>query len=203
MADRMILYHNPRSRAAITRWLLEEVGADYEIVPIDFEAGDNRKPDFLKINPMGKIPTLVLSDGTVLTESAAIVATMADLYPDKHLAPPVDASARGSYYRWLFFAAAVFEAAMTDTMMRKGADPLPKSAVGWGTYDEVVDTIEGALGKSDYLLGDSFTAADLYMGAQLYYASQFSAPRIKESAVIQAYVGRISQREAFKRAMAF
>lgn len=201
MADRMTLYHNPRSRASIAKWMLEEVGADYAIVPIDFEAGDNRKPEFLKINPMGKIPTLVLSDGTVLTEAAAIVAFLADAFPDKALAPVVTASARASYYRWLFFAAAVFEAALTDKMMRKDAAPLPKSSVGWGTYDEVIDTIEGVLGKSDYLLGDRFCAADLYLGAQLRYAGLFGAPRIKESAVIEAYVERLSARDAYKRSM--
>ena len=201
MTSRMTLYHNPRSRASIAQWMLEEVGAVYEIAPIDFEAGDNRKPEFLTINPMGKIPTLVLSDGTVLTETAAIVAFLADAFPDKKLAPPVTSSARGTYYRWLFFAAAVFEAALTDKMMRKDAAPLAKSAVGWGTYDEVVDTIEGALGKSDYLLGERFCAADLYMGAQLRYAGLFGAPRIKESAAIQAYVERLAARDAYGRAM--
>ena len=201
MPNCMTLYHNPRSRASIAKWMLEEVGADYEVAAIDFEAGDNRKPEFLAINPMGKIPTLVLADGTVLTETAAIVAFLADAFPDKQLAPPLTASSRGIYYRWLFFAAAVFEPALTDTMMRKDAPPLPKSAVGWVTYDDVVDTIEAVLGRSDYLVGDRFTAADLYMGAQLWYAGSFCAPRIKESAVIQAYVARLAERDAYKRAM--
>ncbi len=201
MTERMKLYHNPRSRSAITHWMLEEVGADYEIVPIDFETGDSRTPEFLAINPMGKIPTLVLADGTVLTESAAINAFLADAFPDRELAPPAGSSARGAYYRWLFFPVTVFEPAMTEAMMRKDAAPLPKRAVGWGSYDEAVDTIEAALTERHYLVGDGFTAADLQMGAGLWYAGKFGAPRINESAVIQAYVGRLSQRPAFKQAM--
>lgn len=201
MSDRMTLYHNPRSRSAITHWMLEEVGADYTVVAIDFEAGDNRKPEFLRINPMGKIPTLALADGTVLTETAAINAYLADAFADKGLAPPIGTSARGTYYRWLFFPVTVFEPAMTEAMMRKDAAPLPKRAVGWGSYDEAVDTIETALTDRNYLVGDGFTAADLQMGAGLWYAGKFGAPRINESAVLQAYVGRLSERPAFRTAM--
>lgn len=146
MHGKLTFYYNPMSRAAIVRWMLEEVGADYEIVPIDFEAGENRKPTFLAINPMGKLPTIVLPDGTVVTEVPAIIAWLADAYPDAGLAPEPGSAERGTYYRWLFFGGACFEPALTDTMMRKDAPPLPKSSIGWGSYDDVIDTLEIAIG---------------------------------------------------------
>jgi len=201
MPGRLTFYHNPRSRAAMVRWMLEEVGAEHEIVPIDFEAGDNRRPDFLTINPMGKIPALVLDDGTVITETPAIIAWLADAYPAAGLAPRQDRPERGSYYRWLFFGGSCFEPALTETMMRKDAVPLSKSTVGWGCYNDVIDTLEAALSRGPYLLGESFTAADLYIGAQLNWAGMIGAPRIGDSTPIQAYVERVIDRDAFRRSM--
>lgn len=196
--SQLTLYYNPRSRAAIARWMLEEVGADYAIRSIDFEAGDNRKPEFLEINAMGKIPTLVTGEGTVITEAPAIIAWLADRYPEAGLAPEPGSEARGPYYRWLFFGGSCFEPALTDRMMRADAEPLTRSAVGWGSYDDVIDTIEQALSKSPYLLGDSFSAADLYIGSELGWASMFKAPRLAESKVIQDYVQRVTAREGYK-----
>jgi glutathione S-transferase len=189
------------SRAATARWMLEEVGAEYETVLVDFEAGDNRKPDFLAINPMGKIPTLVLADRTVLTETAAILTWLAEAYPAAALAPEPGSSARGSYYRWLFFGGSCFEPALTETMMRKGAAPLSKGSVGWGSYNDVIDTLEQAVSRNTYLVGDQFTAADVYIGSQLSWAGGFGAPRIQDSAAIQAYVERVTDRDAYRRAM--
>lgn len=201
MPGKLKLFHNPQSRAVIVRWMLEEVGADYEIQPIDFSAGDNRKPEFLAINPMGKIPTLQLEDGTVIIEAPAIIAWLADAYPAAGLAPEPGSSARGSYYRWLFFGGSCFEPALTERMMRKDAPSLPKSSVGWGDYDDVIDTLEKTLSKGPYLFGEKFTAADLYIGAQLAWAVIFDAPRVKDSQPIQAYLARIRERDAFKRSM--
>ena len=201
MPGRMTFYYNPMSRAATARWMLEEVGADYETVLVDFEAGDNRKPDFLAINPMGKIPTLVLADGTVLTETAAILTWLAEAYPAAGLAPEPGSPARGSYYRWLFFGGSCFEPALTETMMRKDAAPWSKSTVGWGSYNDVVDTLEHAVSRNPYLTGEKFTAADLYIGSQLSWAGSFGAPRIRDSAAIQAYVERVVDRDAYRRAM--
>lgn len=201
MHGKLTFYYNPMSRAAIVRWMLEEVGADYEIVPIDFEAGENRKPTFLAINPMGKLPTIVLPDGTVVTEVPAIIAWLADAYPDAGLAPEPGSAERGTYYRWLFFGGACFEPALTDTMMRKDAPPLPKSSIGWGSYDDVIDTLEIAIGDGPYLLGERLSAADVYIGAELFWAGMFAAPRIAESRVIQDYIARVTNRDAYKRAM--
>lgn len=202
MPSQLTFYYNPMSRAAIVRWMLEEVDADYAIVPIDFEAGDNRKPDFLAINPMGKLPTLVLDDLTVLTETPAIIAWLADAYPEAGLAPEPGSAERGTYYRWLFFGGTCFEPALTDATMRKDVPPLPKSSVGWGTYHDVIDTLEIAIGEGPYLLGERFSAADVYIGAELFWAGMFAAPRIAESRVIQDYVARVTNRDAYKRAMA-
>lgn len=201
MPGKLKFYYNPRSRAAIVRWMLEEVGAEYEIVPIDFEAGDNRKSDFLKINPMGKVPTIVLEDGTVLTEAPAIIAWLADNYPKAGLAPDSQSSERASYYRWLFFGGSCFEPALTEKMMRKEAAELPKSSLAWGSYDDVIDTLEKALSAGPYLLGETFTAADVYIGAELNWAGMFEAPRVKDSKVIQDYVKRVTGREAYRRSM--
>jgi glutathione S-transferase len=197
-AERIVFYHNPQSRAAIAHWMLEEVGAAYEIRLVDFQKGDNRTPEFLAINPMGKIPTLVVG-GTVITETPAILAWLADAYPDAGLAPPPGSPERGAYYRWLFFGGSCFEPAMTDEMFKRPA-PERKSSLGWGSYDEVVDTVETALRPGPYLLGDKFTAADLYIGSELMWGGMFGAPRLKESASISAYVARCTDRPAFRRA---
>lgn len=198
----LIFYYNPRSRAATARWMLEEVGADYEIRLLDFEAGDNRKAEFLAVNPMGKVPAIVTPEGAVITETAAIIAWLADSYPKAGLAPAVGTAERGVYYRWLFFGAGVFEPAVVEAMMRADQPKLPKSAVGWGSYDDVVDTLEGALSKTHYLIGDAFSAADVYLGSQLAWTSSFGAPRLKESRPIMDYIARVTAREAYKRSLA-
>ncbi|EON19209.1 glutathione S-transferase [Cupriavidus necator] len=195
----MTLYYNPQSRASVARWMLEEVGAEYKLQHIDFTKGESRAPEFLAVNPMGKIPTLVLHDGTVLTENGAIIAWLADAFPQAGLMPPAGSSARGTVLRWLFFCGSCFEPALTDRMMRKEA-PLPKQAVGWGDYDDVIDAIEQALTPGPFVLGATFSAADIYLGASLAWAGRFGAPRISESACIQDYVKRITARDAFVRA---
>ena len=196
------LYYNPQSRASVARWMLEEVGADYALVPIDMEKGENREASFLDLNPMGKLPTLVLSDGTVLTETAAILAHLADCFPGAGLAPAIGTSERATYYRWLFFGPSCLEPAAIDAMMRKGAEPLPKMALGWGSYDDVIDTLEARLAKAPYVTGESFTAADLALGATLMWLSMFGAPRLNESEAIKGFVARVTSREAFKRSQA-
>lgn len=198
----LTFYYNPRSRAAMVRWMLEEVGADYTLRLIDLEAGENRQPDFLRINPMGKLPTIVTEAGTVMTEAPAIIAWLADRYPEAGLAPPVTDEKRGSYYRWLFFGGSCFEPALSERMLRADAPPLKKSAVGWGDYDDVIDTIEHALSSSPYLIDETFSAADLYIGAELSWAKMFGAPRIGDSKAINDYVARVTERDAYRRAMA-
>ena len=201
MDGRLKLYHNPRSRAAIARWMLEEVGAEYDLVPVDFEAGDSASPKFRALNPMGKIPVLVLADGTAVSETPAILAHLADLYPNAGLAPAIGSSERGSYYRWLFFGGGCFEPALTMELMVKPSEPLPAGSIGWGSFDRVIDTLETTLSQKEVLVGTTVTAADIYIGAQLNWARMFGAPRIADSPVISAYLERMIARPAYGRAM--
>lgn len=203
MSGRLKFFYNPKSRASTVRWMLEEVEADYEIVHVDFGPNGERDEALVAVNPMGKVPTIVLPDGTVITESAAICAWLAEAYPDAGLAPVPGGPERGTWYRWLFFGGSVFEPALLEKMMRKDAEPLPKSAVGWGTYEEAVRAVETGLVKGPYLLGERFSAADVYMGAMLAWAMSFGAPGLKESNTINAYVERVKERPAFKRAIQF
>lgn len=196
MSEEIVFYHNPQSRAATVHWMLEEVGAPYRAVPIDFQAGDNRKPDFLKINPMGKIPTITHC-GVTVTETPAILAYLADLRPEVGLAPPVGSPERGLFYRWLVFGAAAYEPAMTDVLMKR--EPISKMTAGWGSFDDVVATLKGELSDKEWLAGDRFTAADLYIAAELNWTGMFGAPGIKGDPVFDAYVARCTDRDAYRR----
>jgi len=162
MSDEITFYHNPQSRSQMVHWMLEEAAAPYKIMPIDFAKSEHKAPAFLEINPMGKIPTIV-HRGTVVTETAAIIAYLADAFPKAGLAPATDDPRRGAYYRWLFFGAGCFEPALLDTVMKR-APVERKSAVGWGSYEDVLSTLKTALATGPYLLGDEFTAADVYIG---------------------------------------
>jgi len=200
MNDEVIFYHNPQSRSQMVRWMIEEAGAPHRIVPIDFTRNEHKAPGFLALNPMGKLPTIE-HRGTVVTETAAIIAYLADTFPQAGLAPAPGEPARGAYYRWLFFGAGCFEPALLDKMMKR-PEVERKSAVGWGSYDDVLATLKAALATGPYLLGDKFTAADLYIGSELNFAVMFGAPGLKGEPVIDAYLARLVARPAFQRAMA-
>ena len=198
-ASRIVFYHNPQSRAAMVRWMLEECGADYEVRHVDLEKGENRRPEFLAINPMGKIPTIVV-EGTVITEAPAIIAWLADAHPEAGLAPPVGSTERGAWYRWLFFGGSCIEPAMADEMFKR--PPVArKSAIGWGSVADVIDTVEAGLQPGPWLLGDRFSAADVYVGAELGWAAQFGVPQLKDSKVIGEYIARCRARPAFAKSI--
>ena len=200
MTEEIVFYHNPRSRAQMAHWMLEEAGAPYRIVPVDFEKGEHKTPSFLALNPMGKLPTIV-DRGTVVTETAAIIAYLADAFPKAGLAPPVGDPARGTYYRWLFFGAGCFEPALLDTMLKR-PPPERKMAVGWGSYEDVLATLKTALAKGPYLLGDTFSAADVYVGSELRWAMMFGAPGLKGEKIFDDYVARLATRPALQRVTA-
>ena len=200
MTEEIVFYHNPRSRAQMAHWMLEEAGAPYRIVPVDFEKGEHKTPSFLALNPMGKLPTIV-DRGTVVTETAAIIAYLADAVPKAGLAPPVGDPARGTYYRWLFFGAGCFEPALLDTMLKR-PPPERKMAVGWGSYEDVLSTLKTALAKGPYLLGDTFSAADVYVGSELRWAMMFGAPGLKGEKIFDDYVARLATRPALQRVTA-
>lgn len=197
MSADLVLYYNPRSRAQMARWMLEEVGAPYDQVLVDFEKGEHKTPEFLALNPMGKLPTLV-HKGVVVTETAAVIAYLADAFPKAGLAPAISDPLRGAYYRWLFFGGSCFEPAMIDVMMKR--PPVQKSMAGWGDFDDVKATLKTALTPGPYLLGDRFSAADVYIGSELSWAMLFGAPGLKEEPVFVDYVERLKARDAYQRA---
>ncbi len=160
-------FYHPQSRARMVRWMLEECGAQYESIPLEF--GTTMKaPEYLAINPMGKVPALQHGD-TVITESGAILAYLADLFPEKKLAPPLGHPDRGSYYRWLFFVAGPLEAAMTAKSEGWLAQQTAEQALraGHGRFDDVVRSLQLAVSGKRYVCGDQFTAADLLLSAYI------------------------------------
>lgn len=193
----LTLYTNPMSRGRIARWMLEETGADYDVVPVQWAAKDAA---FLAVNPMGKVPTIV-HDGTVVTECAAICTYLADAFPEAGLAPPVDR--RGAYYRALFFAAGPLEQAVTSRAMGwEITDPAKQGMLGFGNYERTIDTLDGLVSAAGngWLAADRFTAADLYVGAHLAWGLQFGS--IPKRAVFERFVGRVTARDAAVRAAA-
>ncbi|MCA2011428.1 glutathione S-transferase family protein [Cereibacter sphaeroides] len=183
-------YTNPRSRGAIVRWMLEEVGQPYETQILDY--GTTMKaPEYLALNPMGKVPAIV-HDGVVVTEGAAICTYLAETFPEAGLAPT--ATERGAYYRWMFFGAGPVEAAVTNKALGVQVPPERKGAVGYGSLEEVVATLEGRLAESAYLAGDRFTAVDVYTGSQIGWGMMFGTlPKI---AAFTDYWDRIKDRPA-------
>src|SRR5512134_2377580 len=162
MSDELVFYTNPMSRGRIVRWMLEEVGQPYRTELLEF--GTTLKaPEYLRINPMGKVPALRHGD-TVVTECAAICAYLADAFPDAGLAPPATDRLRGPYYRWLFFAAGPLEAAATSKAFGFEVPAERRGMVGYGSLAEVLATLESAVSDRDYLVGERFTAADVYVG---------------------------------------
>lgn len=193
MAGNLILYTNPMSRGQIVRWMLEETGAPYETVVLDYETS-MKAPDYLAINPMGKVPAIV-HDGQVVTECAGICAYLAEAFPEAGLAPlPHE---RAAYYRWLFFAAGPVEQAVTTKAM--GIDPPAERArmLGYGSYDAMVDVLEAAVSAHPYIAGDRFTAADVYLGSQIGWGTQFGT--LPKRVGFDGYLARITARDAYKR----
>jgi glutathione S-transferase len=195
MAD-LTLYTNPMSRGQIARWMMEEVGEPYETVLLDY--GTTMKaPDYLAINPMGKVPALKHGD-VVVTEGAAICAYLADAFPDKGLAPPPGDPLRGPYYRWLFFAAGPVETAVINHYLKWDPSPEQQMMVGFGNYDRVLDVLQDLVARGPYLLGERFTAVDVYLGSQIGWGIQFGT--MEKRPGFEEYVARIYARPAAIRA---
>ncbi|MFE8601847.1 glutathione S-transferase family protein [Archangium violaceum] len=196
MSDELVFYTNPMSRGRIVRWMLEEVGQPYRTEVLEF--GTTMKaPAYLAINPMGKVPAIRHGD-TVITEAAAICAYLADAFPQANLAPAPGSRERGPYYRWLFFGAGPVESAVSNKSMGFQVPPERTGSVGYGSLDSVLDALENALSKGDYLAGDRFTAADLYTGSQIGWGMQFGT--IEKRPVFERYAARIHSRPAAIRA---
>ncbi len=194
----LTLYHIAPSRSSITLWMLEEVGEPYEIKLLKMSEGDNLKPEYLAINPMGKVPALKHGDA-VITEVAAICTYLADEFPAKRLNVAVGNPRRGVYLKWLFFGPSVIEPAMTDRAFPR-KENLRASAIGWRDFDTVLDILAKAIGDGPYLMGEQFTAADVVIGSGLRYGMMFKM--IPERREFTDYVARLTGRPAAQRAEA-
>ena len=194
----LTLYHASPSRSSIILWMLEEIGQPYDIKLIRLSEGDNMKPDFLAMNPMGKVPALKHGD-TVTTELAAICAYLADEFPDKKLNVPIGTPQRGVYLKWLFFAPGCLEPAMTDRAAPR-KEPPRRAMLGYGDFDTTMNVLAKALEKGPWLMGEQFTAADVVIGSNIRWGMIFKL--IPERKEFVDYVTRIAARPAAQRAEA-
>jgi len=195
MSEEIVFYHNPMSRARMVHWMLEETGAPYRIELLSFDKGENKKPAFLAVNPMGKLPAIV-HRGTVITECGAIITYLGDAFPAAKLAPAFEDPARGTYLRWMFFGQGCIESALIDRMLSRPPVDRP-TALGYGNYEDVVHAVEKALTPGPYILGNRFSAVDVYVGSQLGFGMMTKS--LEARPIFQSYVGLLSQRPAYKR----
>ena len=193
----LTFYTHPMSRGRIIRWMLEEVGEPYETKLMGFE-DSIKSPEFLSVNPMGKVPA-INHGGTIVTECAAICAYLADAFPQAGLAPPPGSKDRGPYYRWLFFGAGPIEQAVGLKALGVEIPAEQERMMGCGSMDHVLDAIEGALDGGDYLAGGKFNAADLYLASHLGWGMQFGT--IEKRPTFERYVELHDSRPASKRAV--
>jgi glutathione S-transferase len=195
--EEIVFYTNPMSRGRIARWMLEEIGQPYRTVVLDY--GTTMKAaDYLSINPMGKVPA-VTHRGVTVTECAAVCTYLADAFPAAGLAPALDDPARGPYLRWMFFGAGPLEAAVTARSLGLLAPPDKAAMAGYGSFDQVVQALETAVaGAGPWLLGDRFSALDVYLGSQIGWGLQFRS--LPERDAFKAYAARLFQRPAAVRA---
>lgn len=197
--NELVFHTNPQSRGRIVRWMLEELGQPYRTVVHGYGA-DMKSAEYLAINPMGKVPAIVHGD-VVVTEAAAICAYLADAFPRAGLAPAADDPLRGTYYRWMFFAAGPVEAAVSAKALGLLAPPERAATVGYGSYEQTVDTLEAAAkAASPWLLGERFSAADVYVGSQVSWGVMFKT--LPERPAFVEYATRLQAREAAARAAA-
>jgi glutathione S-transferase len=195
---KLTLYHAAPSRSSIVRWMLEEIGEPYDIHPVSLSKGDNRAPDYLAVNPMGKVPALRHGD-VVITESAAICTYLADEFPRAKLNVPIGDPRRGPYLKWLFFGPSCIEPAMMDRAFPR-KEEARRAALGYGDFDTVMDVVAKAVASGPYILGDQFTAADVVIGSGLRFGMMFKL--LPERGEFVAYAGRLAQRPALARAEA-
>ena len=197
MADELVFYTNPMSRGQIVRWMLEEVGQPYRTEIMQYESSI-KSPEYLAINPMGKVPAIT-HRGQVVTECAAICAYLADAFPEAGLAPAAGSPDRASYYRWLFFAAGPVESAVTNRSAGFVAKPEQSRMLGYGAFETTMEVLEQAV-SGGYLAGGKFSAADVYLGSQVLWGLQFGS--IEKRPGFETYAALLSSRPAYQRAKA-
>lgn len=190
-------FHSPQTRSAGTLALFEELGVPYDLHLINMKAGEQRQPEYLAINPMGKVPAIRHGEALV-TEQPAVFIYLADLYPEAGLAPALDDPLRGPYLRWMVFYGSCFEPAVVDRAMQR--EPAALATSPYGTFDSMLNTLTDQLARGAWLLGDTFTAADVLWGTALNWTTQFKL--VPELPVIRGYIDRVLARPAMQRAAA-
>ncbi len=197
MAD-LTLYHIAPSRSSVAHWMLEEIGEPFDLHVLDSKKGENRQPDYLAINPMGKVPALRHGD-VIITELAAICCYLADAFPQAKLNVPLGDPRRGPYLKWLFFNPGALEPAIMDRAFKR-AEEAPRQALGYGDFDTTMDVVARAVTPGPFLLGEQFTAADLVIGSSLCWSIKFNL--IPDRQEFTDYIARFADRPALKRATA-
>ena len=190
----LVFYTNPMSRGQTVRWMLEEVGEPYETEILDYATTMKQEP-YLSINPMGKVPAIV-HDGKVVTEVAAIICYLADAFPQAGLSPSL--ADRADYYRWIFFTSGPVEAAFSNKAAGWEPTPERQRMFGYGSYDLAIDTLATSLSGRAFIAGDRFTAADLFVGANINFMLQFNL--LEPRPVFTDYAARMTDRDAYRRA---
>jgi glutathione S-transferase len=193
----VVFFHAPHSRSSVVRAMLEELGAPYDLVALNLKAGEQRTSDYLAINPMGKVPAIRHED-VLITEQPAILMYLADLYPEKNLAPVPGDPQRGAYLRWMVFYGSCFEPAMVDFSQKR--EPVPPMQCGYGDYDSVMHVLAEQLQRGPWLLGECFSAADVLWGGALNYGLMFKL--VPDWPVFRDYAERVRARPAMRRAFA-
>lgn len=192
--DRITLFHSPNTRSTGALALLEELGVPYDLQVIDMKGGEQRRPPYLAVNPMGKVPAVRHGDA-LITEQGAIFIYLADLYPAAGLAPPIGDPLRGPYLRWLVFYGSAFEPAVVDRALKR--EPGPPATVPYGDFDTTIATLRGQLAQGPWLLGERFTAADVLWGTALGWITAFGLVPAEEP--IKGYVARWNARPSVAR----
>jgi glutathione S-transferase len=196
-SETITLFHAPQSRSSGTLMLLEELGAPFELHLLNMKAGEQRQGTYLAVNPLGKVPA-IKHRGELVTEQVAIFIYLADLFPKAGLAPAIGDPLRGPYLRWMVYYAACYEPALVDRAMKR--EPAPLAMSTYGDFDTMLGTVVERLTGSPYLLGDTFSAADLLWGMGLQWGTMFKI--VPETPVIADYVKRVSARPSFAKVAA-
>lgn len=191
---KLTLYYAPRTRSFAALWLLEELGEKYQLESFDIESGRHKESDYLALNPMGKVP-LVLHGDVPVAELGAIAIYLSDAYPKAQLCPSMQEPLRSEYLRWIFFSSAIMEPAFVQKMYEWD---IPAKSIAWGSFDQMLDVVTQAVSDNKWLVGDTFSSADVLVGSTLRFGQMLGV--IPKEGAVQEYILRLKKREAFIRA---